>query len=265
MHASARPIISADAVAVVRRGLRSEFWPARLPTVPNTRRYVAAPAARNGRLITGLTAVTPSSTTRIPRPEHPAAARDVGEQAGAHRGGTHADAPPARAEADGGSRSPAARCRRAAPAPARSGSSGGPGSHAAAIVTSDADDVAGQHGARSEDQRLPGEVETEVREERRGSPSPAARRGPARASSRPRRRTNASNSTERVTCRFGRAEGAQQGELAAALRDQDRERVDDQEGADDQRDAGEDQQERAQEPDRLEQVGGAPRRPRRRR
>ena len=68
MHARASPIISADAVAVVRRGLRREFWPARFPTVPNTRRYVAWAAARNGRLITGLTAVTPSSTTRIPRP-----------------------------------------------------------------------------------------------------------------------------------------------------------------------------------------------------
>jgi hypothetical protein len=34
----ASPIISADAVADVRRGLRSEFWPARLPTVPNRRR-----------------------------------------------------------------------------------------------------------------------------------------------------------------------------------------------------------------------------------
>ena len=68
MHARASPIISAEAVAVVRRGLRSEFWPARLPTVPKTRPYAACASARNGRLITGLTAVTPSSTTRMPRP-----------------------------------------------------------------------------------------------------------------------------------------------------------------------------------------------------
>ena len=40
---------------------------------------------------------------------------------------------------------------------------------------------------------------------------------------------------------------AQQGELAAALGDQDREGVDDQEGPDDQRDPGEDQQERGDE------------------
>ena len=33
-----RPIIRADAVAAVRRGLRSEFCPASVPTAPKTRR-----------------------------------------------------------------------------------------------------------------------------------------------------------------------------------------------------------------------------------
>ena len=33
-----RPIIRAEAVAAVRRGLRSEFWPASTPMLPNTRR-----------------------------------------------------------------------------------------------------------------------------------------------------------------------------------------------------------------------------------
>ena len=37
VQARVRPIISAEAVAVVRRGLRSEFWPARLPMLPNPR------------------------------------------------------------------------------------------------------------------------------------------------------------------------------------------------------------------------------------
>ena len=37
VQARVSPIISAEAVAVVRRGLRSEFWPARLPTVPKSR------------------------------------------------------------------------------------------------------------------------------------------------------------------------------------------------------------------------------------
>ncbi len=68
VHARASPIIKADAVAVVRRGLRSEFCPARLPTLPKTRRYAVCAAARNGLLITGLTAVTPSRTTRMPPP-----------------------------------------------------------------------------------------------------------------------------------------------------------------------------------------------------
>ena len=34
----ATPIISADAVAAVRRGLRREFWVAIVPTTPNTLR-----------------------------------------------------------------------------------------------------------------------------------------------------------------------------------------------------------------------------------
>ena len=34
----ASPIISALAVAAVRRGLRSAFWVASVPTVPNSRR-----------------------------------------------------------------------------------------------------------------------------------------------------------------------------------------------------------------------------------
>ena len=37
-QARVRPIMSAEAVAVVRRGLRSEFCPARVPTDPKTRR-----------------------------------------------------------------------------------------------------------------------------------------------------------------------------------------------------------------------------------
>ena len=49
----------------------------------------------------------------------------------------------------------------------------------------------------------------------------------------------------------GGAQGAEQRELAAALRDQDRERVDDQEDADHQRDPGEDQQERLEEAEDL--------------
>ena len=38
VNARVSPIISAEAVAVVRRGLRRAFCPARLPTVPNSRR-----------------------------------------------------------------------------------------------------------------------------------------------------------------------------------------------------------------------------------
>jgi hypothetical protein len=52
------------------------------------------------------------------------------------------------------------------------------------------------------------------------------------------------------------AQGAEQRQLATALRNQDRERVDDQEGADDQGDAREDQQEGGQEAHRLLDRGG---------
>ena len=38
MVTSARPIISAEAVAAVRRGLRMAFWRARMPAIPDRRR-----------------------------------------------------------------------------------------------------------------------------------------------------------------------------------------------------------------------------------
>ena len=58
-----------------------------------------------------------------------------------------------------------------------------------------------------------------------------------------------------------RAERTEQRQLAAALGDQDRERVDDQEGADEQRDRREHQQKRRDEAERLGDVAGQPRPP----
>ena len=73
VQARVRPIISADAVAVVRRGLRREFWPARLPTEPKNRAKVTCATTRKGRLITGLAAETPSRMPSTPAPtSHPA-------------------------------------------------------------------------------------------------------------------------------------------------------------------------------------------------
>ncbi len=68
VHASASPIISADAVAVVRRGLRRAFWPARLPTARKTPAYAHRASASSGRQTSGAAAVTPSRTARIPPP-----------------------------------------------------------------------------------------------------------------------------------------------------------------------------------------------------
>src|SRR3954463_4041818 len=70
VNARVRPIISAEAVAVVRRGLRSEFWPARRPIGPHNAASAAPAGPRQGRPITGLAAVTPSSTARTPAPTH---------------------------------------------------------------------------------------------------------------------------------------------------------------------------------------------------
>ena len=68
MPASARPIISAEAVAAVRRGLRRVFWPASTPTVPKTRRNRAAAPASSGIDSSGEAAVTPSRIASTPAP-----------------------------------------------------------------------------------------------------------------------------------------------------------------------------------------------------
>ncbi len=62
-----RPIISAEAVAAVRRGLRTEFWRASLPETPKTRRTGAA-AAISGRDSSGVRTNTPMISRTAPRP-----------------------------------------------------------------------------------------------------------------------------------------------------------------------------------------------------
>ena len=65
---SANPIINADAVAAVRRGLRRAFSLASNPTVPNSLGYPPAITATIGRLITGLSRATPMKTASTPPP-----------------------------------------------------------------------------------------------------------------------------------------------------------------------------------------------------
>lgn len=62
-----RPIISADAVAAVRRGLRTEFWRASLPEIPKIRRTGAA-AAISGRDSSGVRMNTPMISRTAPIP-----------------------------------------------------------------------------------------------------------------------------------------------------------------------------------------------------
>ncbi len=68
VQASVSPIINAEAVAAVRRGLRRAFWPARLPIEPKARAKNSRAPARNGRASTGLIAVTPSRIASTPPP-----------------------------------------------------------------------------------------------------------------------------------------------------------------------------------------------------
>lgn len=65
---SARPIISADAVAAVRRGLRRAFLVASRPGVRNSFGYGAPSTRTTGRLITGASMATPTNTSAAPAP-----------------------------------------------------------------------------------------------------------------------------------------------------------------------------------------------------
>ena len=81
---TARPIISAEAVAPVRRGLRSAFSPARRPAVPKTRPKTDRHATSTGLpstgastavVITQMTAPAPIQIASVPgAPVRPAAA-----------------------------------------------------------------------------------------------------------------------------------------------------------------------------------------------
>jgi hypothetical protein len=64
-----RPVVSADAVAAVRRGLRRAFWPASVPQTPN-RRSTGPAAAMTGRDSSGVRTNTPVSSATAPRASH---------------------------------------------------------------------------------------------------------------------------------------------------------------------------------------------------
>ena len=68
MHTSAMPIISAEAVAAVRRGLRALFSRASLPEAPSIRGSGAPSARAAGRAMRGLSTATATKITRAPPP-----------------------------------------------------------------------------------------------------------------------------------------------------------------------------------------------------
>ncbi len=249
----ASPIIRAEAVAVVRRGLRSEFCPARLPTLPKIRRY-AAWAAREERPADHRAHRRHAQQhDEHPAAEHPAARGDVGEQPDAHGRGARDDREHAEHQApvDGRLRERDVVAQRLHGRDPGGTPRRQPGrSHR----DDHTDDVAGEHGPRREDQGLAGEVEAEVREQ--GADAHRQQHTEAEAERRAHQADDERLEQHRPgDLSLGRAERAQQRQLAAALGDQDREGVDDQERPDDQGDPGEDQQEGTQEADRVEKVG----------
>ena len=70
---SARPIISAAAVAAVRAGLRCEFSRASRPTSPRSRSIGPPATAASGLTRRGLHSETPNSTAAEPTPRSSAA------------------------------------------------------------------------------------------------------------------------------------------------------------------------------------------------
>ncbi len=115
--------------------------------------------------------------------------------------------------------------------------------------------VRGHDGAGREHQRLTGQVQPEAAEQR---PDAEREQHPeAEADGRADQADHGRLEQHRPRhLAGGGAERPEQGQLAAALGDQDRERVDDQERPDHQGDPGEDQQEGLDEPDRLLQLRG---------
>ena len=189
MKARVSPIISADAVAVVRRGLRSEFWPASCPIGPNSRASAAPVARRNGRPITGLAAVDAQQHGQHAGADPPARCAGPRRRTARSRASgmpTAISATPSsrrRRTDDSGSATSSRSAWTGAIRPVRRA-----GSQAATIVTTMPDGVRRDDGPRGEDQRLLGQVEAERRDQGPDPHREHAPRGRARAWSRRRRR-----------------------------------------------------------------------------
>ena len=163
-----------------------------------------------------------------------------------------------RQRADGPRREPqaagAGRRRRAAPRPAPRGSPARPAAGRRRAVTSVPTSSADDDRARGEHRARLGQREAHRVEQRRRAPSPA----PSPANS-PRTEAStpiasASTSTEPSTWRRRGADHPQQAQLTRALRDGDRERVEDRERADEDRHAAEHQQRDPDDRDELLQA-----------
>ena len=229
---SARPIISAEAVAAVRRGLRWRSpWPAGPPC----------------RTAGGMTA----AMTRDDRPADHRAQQGDPDEHGQHAA-ADAATPPSRdlGEAARGHQPRAGHGEQRAPRAgaghrgfgedhvvAHGGDRRHPGRPAGRQIGGDqrddhADGVGDEHGPRLEDEPAPPRSSPKAREQRLSSPAASAEpEHQPEWSTRRGRPTSASSSTDRVTWRRRGAQRPEQRQLAGALGDQDRERVEDEEAA----------------------------------
>ena len=240
---SASPTMRADAVAAVRRGLRRAFSRESRPVVPQIRGSGRPMAATAGRLANGLSTATPRKTSSAPMPTQrmPASASRPAAMLAMPKPRTAAADQSAATQGRLGQGDVVAQRRDRRDL-------GGPTGRA--DRRHDGDDDADQEGPhhrvglqdqtarrdvtdeRADDSpKADGQEHTEPEAEYRAEEADGGRLGDDRT----------------VHLAAARPERAQQSELAAALRDQHRERVEDDERADEDRDDGEDEQEDAEE------------------
>ena len=226
---SASPIIRADAVAAVRRGLRRAFSRASRPIDPQRRGSTLPMPPTTGRLRNGLSIAAPRKMPSAPTPTHRMPALPTRPAA--------MPATPA-ARTDGAQRPPRRRSEEAGRATSsRIAATGGmcvarrAGATADATVTTTPRDVGPDHGVGLEHEAVAGEVPEERARPGPAAPSTSSTPSPSPMVDPSRPDDEGLDEHGEVDLPPAGAEGAQQRELAAALGDQHAERVEDDERA----------------------------------
>ena len=251
---SETPIIRADAVAAVRRGLRRVFCSAIRPTAPKPAPVDPAQPGEHRPAEHRAEQGGADEHAEGAGPEHVGGLGPHAEQPGGHAGDadgeqhrTHGEPPPQTALGEGHVVAHG-RDRGNAAGPSRGQVGGGERDE-------HADDEADDDRAGLEHQRVLAEVEAEPPEDRLDPDG--EQHAEADAEGRPDESHHAGLEQHRARhLAPAGADRAQQGELAAALGDEDREGVDDEEGAHRQGDAREHEEEGRDERQRLVDASG---------